>query len=1543
MQDVAYIAASATLPVSAEENGKACEARSFPELPIYCPSPTRTHLPGEQAGGVGTLRIQARFGHTTAKATPIIVDSGANLTLCSKDFWESFPAASRPRMRPGKKTKLFHLTGHVQAEGYAPFTLYLRAATALIRLRVEAYVIPNMTTDFLLGEDALQLYDLSILRDAALGTQLKIGRSPHLVPASASRNWAREFDFSFAVSDTPLSAAGNRTADRRRSKLLRRRVREGYAVLKHDEMVAPFSVKPVEFCALTVGAAGADYYFERGQPLPAANGPGFARASDCLVSAPSLSTAMVNTSAYPISLKKGTVVGRLQEATTSLDKASSPEEHRGFTAQAAALRSISRACLMQEEPGQDASLDDELWGPKTTEVDDCVVYPSDELEKIVDVNPELPQADRQKLFDLVRTYSKAFAFDGRLGHYPEKVGINLKDGTQPVSVPMYAASPAKREVIDKQLEKWWSLGVIEQSVSPWAFPVVIVYRNGKARFCVDYRKLNATTVPDEFPLPRQAEIIQALSGCQYLSTFDALAGFNQIELKPEDRAKTAFRTHAGLMQFTRLPFGLRNGPSQFQRIMQQVLAPYLWIFSLVYIDDIVVYSISLDEHLQHLSKVLKAVAGSGITLAPAKCHLGYQSILLLGQKVSRLGLSTHKEKVEAIARLARPGNANELRMFLGMVVYFAQYMCGFAQRAQPLFALLKKDKRWSWSEEEDHSFEECKKALMEAPVLAHPQRGRPYRLYTDASDLAMGASLQQVQTIVVKDLQGTKAYDRLKKAYEKRLPPPKLVTHLHAQLKDCADDAWGDSFEETSIHIERVVAYYSRTFKPAEKNYTVTEREALAAKEALVKFQPMIEGELVCLITDHSALTWARTYENSNRRLAAWGAVFGAYAQPGLLIVHRAGRIHSNVDPLSRLVWQVPPHDSPVRDEAITLTPPGSVQAELWEEKAARQPAAHASAFLLTRRQAKALAPTTPSATTAPTAAPATPAAVPPAASAPTPATPAAVPAATPAAVPPAAPAPTPASAPASAAVPAAAPTAAAPVAPLLIALDEAERLAWVQAYQGDPTQKRLWLEAGLAPTPAMPFEKHENGLLYFCDSSGELRLCVPNSYLVRIVKSAHDSPWQGGHGGYAKTYQRLRAHYWWRNMLSFVKTWVATCDICQKTKADRSGPKGLLNPIAVPAHPFEIISFDLIVDLPKSGDFDAILVVVDKLTKLGTFIPTQTTVSALGTAELIFQRIVLRYGLPRGFLSDRDPRWSKTFWRSLVEYCGSELKLSTARHPQTDGQTEIVNQFIEKTLRAYIRAKTHTWTKWLPMVEHVYNSNVHDSTGYSPYFLLYGFQPRGPENLVGGTGKAVERPYGTSALADEFLEELLTIRQAAQDALVLAQQSQARAHDKGRKELQDWEPGTLVLVNPHSLQLVESKGKGRKLVQKAIGPFEIQERVGNNAFKLRLPDSYPMHPVLNVEHLRLYRASPQQLGPRDTLPDTRPASSPERAVDSIVAHRWNQKKRKTEYRVRWEDAEADEDSWRSELDLKNAPELLRDYRKKTGLLRSSNNDILPH
>ena len=553
------------------------------------------------------------------------------------------------------------------------------------------------------------------------------------------------------------------------------------------------------------------------------------------------------------------------------------------------LRSREHEDQLSTEQQYQNQQPDVSFRPKLMEVPVYKDISSQELLSSLDFNPKLSKTERNHLEQVILWNSKAFSLDGHIGSYSDiKYSIKLKDDAKPISMLPYHASPKKRADIDKQIDKWFLQGVIRESESPWGAPVIVVYCNGKAHVCIDYRKVNAIMLADEYLLPHQSDILQALSSSQWLSTFDALSGFHQLEVVEEHWNITAFRTHKhSLLEFTRLLFGLHNGPAVFQRVMNKVLAKFLWLFMLVYIDDIVVYSQTFNHHVQHLDSVLGAITQANITLSPPKCHISYQSLILLGQRVSHLRISSHQEKINAVNAMKPPTKVKELQMFLGFTNYFTNYIPFYTWITRPLYCLLTKHMLWTWDPIHQEAYNLCKLTLKSTPILGHPQDGKGYWLYTNTSDFGIGAVLQQVQAIKIRDLKGTQIYTRLQKLHQSGKPPPQLVTIANKDKKRPKTESWDDNFEDTEVYIERVIAYWSQLLKSAEKNYSPTEKEALTLKDALVKFQPLIEGESITAIMDHSTLTWSKTYNNVNRHLMSWGFTYSAY--PKLKIVHCTG------------------------------------------------------------------------------------------------------------------------------------------------------------------------------------------------------------------------------------------------------------------------------------------------------------------------------------------------------------------------------------------------------------------------------------------------------------------------------------------------------------------------------------------------------------------------------------------------------------------------------------------------------------------------------
>lgn len=515
---------------------------------------------------------------------------------------------------------------------------------------------------------------------------------------------------------------------------------------------------------------------------------------------------ILNTNMYSVTLKKNTILGEscsVMSVTGSIDDGQNTT-HKGSKCSQKLLEVLTSSCT-NLEPGH-----------------------MKEVKK------------------LIEEYCDVFAIDdsqmGRtnLVKHPINTGNADPIRQHPRRLPI-----AKRDDAERIIKDMHDQGIIEPSDSPWSSPVVLVKKkDGSTRFCVDYRRLNEVTKKDCYPIPRIDDTLDTLSGSRWFSTLDLKSGYWQVELDAKDKEKTAFTIGAGLWQFTVMPFGLCNAPATFERLMETILRGLSWKTCLVYLDDVIVFGRTFDEHLRNLRGVFERLRTANLKLSPKKCHIFKKEVKYLGHVVSEAGVSADPDKVKVVREWPTPTDKHQVRSFLGLCTYYRKFVLGFANIAKPLTKLTEDGRDFVWDADCQDAFGRLKQALTTAPILSYPQTSGKFILDTDASNTAIGGVLSQVQN--------------------------------------------GQ---------EKVIGYFSKVLSKPERNYCVTRRELLAAVKSMEHFYKYLYGREFLLRTDHAALKWLLQFKNPEGQVARWIERLQEY---NFTVEHRAGKSHNNADALSR-------------------------------------------------------------------------------------------------------------------------------------------------------------------------------------------------------------------------------------------------------------------------------------------------------------------------------------------------------------------------------------------------------------------------------------------------------------------------------------------------------------------------------------------------------------------------------------------------------------------------------------------------------------------
>lgn len=429
--------------------------------------------------------------------------------------------------------------------------------------------------------------------------------------------------------------------------------------------------------------------------------------------------------------------------------------------------------------------------------------------------------------------------------------INLNnDNNGPIFTKSYRYPEVHKAEVNNQIDKMLKQKIIQPSTSPWSSPLWVVPKkldaSGKRkwRIVIDYRKLNDITIGDAYPLPNIEDILDQLGHSKYFTTLDLASGFHQIPMKKCDQMKTAFTTPLGHYEYTRMPFGLKNAPATFQRLRNSILTGLQGIECFLYLDDIVVYASSLDEHTIKLSKIFQRLRQNNLKLQPDKCEFLKREVAYLGHVISEDGVRPNPIKIEAIKNFPRPQNQKSIKSFLGLVGYYRKFIKNFAQLAKPMTLLLKKDISFEWKTEQKQSYNKFKDILITEPLLQYPDFNKEFILTTDASNVAIGSVLSQ--GIIGQDLP---------------------------------------------------IAYASRTLNNSEQNYSTTEKELLSIVWSIKHFRPYLYGRKFKIVTDHRPLTWLFNCKDPGSKLVRWRLKLSEYEYE---IVYKPGKMNSNTDALSR-------------------------------------------------------------------------------------------------------------------------------------------------------------------------------------------------------------------------------------------------------------------------------------------------------------------------------------------------------------------------------------------------------------------------------------------------------------------------------------------------------------------------------------------------------------------------------------------------------------------------------------------------------------------
>ncbi|XP_011859426.1 PREDICTED: uncharacterized protein LOC105556922 [Vollenhovia emeryi] len=1015
----------------------------------------------------------------------------------------------------------------------------------------------------------------------------------------------------------------------------------------------------------------------------------------------------------------------------------------------------------------------------------------------------------------------------------------------PIHTKQYRFPPIHKDEINKQVDGLLKNNIVEYSSSPYNSPVWIVPKkpdsagNKRWRMVIDYRLLNEKTIGDAYPLPNITDILDQLGNAKYFSVLDLASGFHQIPINPQDAPKTAFSTPYGHYQFRRMPFGLKNAPATFQRLMDNVLTGLQGNELFVYMDDIVIYARSLQEHAVKLNKLMTRLRNANLKLQPDKCEFLRKEVAYLGHIIGADGVRPDPGKIKSIQLFPQPRNQKNIKQFLGLVGYYRRFIPQFSKIAKPLSDLLKKDTPFNFQQKHIEAFDTLRNCLCTEPILQYPDFNQPFVLTTDASGYAIGGILSQGK--IGKDLP---------------------------------------------------IAYVSRVLNKAEQNYSVIEKECLAIVYCTNHFRPYLYGQKFTIVTDHKPLIWLYSIKDPSSRLWKWRAKLVEYNYE---FYYKKGTSNTNADALSRnppdaialpmtaqpiitepnddsnesifsanpIPVSVSPTPVPIPDPEIPPDPDplfeienssqsgdsdSEIPSDSDEENDDNEQMMFQSdsipaiqkinetklniAFsrdgLTTQKDNLVIFITSTGE-------------------------------------------------------------------PFDRGAKELQKNDMLPKYTDITFERAKVTSIGSKFLIALPVKLNKRILI----ETGNIKNCLESlvdvitefdlpSFSINTTSYLDEIPWDyfqkqlskyfrefpikiticqnlitapeiperlpliteyhasaiGGHKGITKTYNRLRTHYYWNSMKLDIQKYIQNCKECQLKKLTRVKTKQPMIITDTPGSAFDKIALDIMGPLPESDNGNNyILTLQDLLTKYSVAVPLKEATS-LTIADAFTKHFICIYGAPKAILTDQG----SNFLTSLMKNLAKKFKIThfktTAYHPQSNGSIERSHHVLTEYLKTQIN-KDSNWDDYVSLAMFSYNTSVHEGTKYSPYQLVFGRVPRTPSSYT----SAEDEPNVTY---QQYLTDLFNrLRDTQEDArrnLIRSKERTKNYYDK-RVHQKTFKQGDNVF-------LLKEPRKG-KFGNQYSGPYKVLEVLTSNNIRILFRNK-PR--VVHADKLKLTSRDPTTL-----------------------------------------------------------------------------------